>query len=240
MRVFPLVSLAAFNSRLGLQPDLMTWINVRPSVLAEPYRATGLPSLASLENGSGGRIMRRYFYLVVSALLMATSAAAPSIAAEGQATVKIALLDMSSLVPRGAGGRGMMGQGMMGYGMMGPGMMGQGMMGPGMMGGMMSVRMETSTLKAGAIKFEVTNWSRSVLHEVLVIPVDSPTAPLPYDFAQARVPEDQVKVLAETGDMQPNTSKTLEVTLTPGSYLLICNIPGHYAAGMAAALTVTP
>ena len=75
---------------------------------------------------------------------------------------------------------------------------------------------------------------------MLVVSVDNPTAPLPYDYPQARVPEDQVKVLGEAGDVQPNVSKTFELTLTPGSYLLICNLPGHYAAGMAVSLSVTP
>jgi len=150
-------------------------------------------------------------------------------------------------------GPGMMGPGMMGPGMMGPGMMGQsqgspypGMMGPGMMGsgmmmnGMMSIRVDKSTVKAGAVTFDVTNWSRSVLHEVLVVSVDNPNAPLPYDYAQARVPEEQVKVLGEAGDLEPNASRTLELTLAPGSYLLVCNVPGHYAAGMVAPLNVTP
>jgi uncharacterized cupredoxin-like copper-binding protein len=117
--------------------------------------------------------------------------------------------------------------------------MGPGMMGYGMMGGMMSIRVDQSTVMAGAVTLDVTNWSRSVLHEMLVIAVDNPNAPLLYDYYQARVPEDQVKVLGEVADLEPNASKTLELTLTPGSYLLICNVPGHYAAGMVAALSVT-
>jgi uncharacterized cupredoxin-like copper-binding protein len=88
--------------------------------------------------------------------------------------------------------------------------------------------------------FDVTNWSRSIVHEVLIVSVDTQTAALPYDYAQARVPEEQVKVLGEAEDLQPNASKTFEVKLTPGSYLLICNVPGHYAAGMVAPLSVAP
>ena len=123
----------------------------------------------------------------------------------------------------------------------GPGMMGSGMMGGGMMaGGMMAVRIDQSTVKAGPVHFDVTNWSRGMLHEVLIVAVDHPNAPLPYDYATAKVPEEQVKVLGDTGDMQPNASKTLDVTLAAGSYLLICNVPGHYAAGMVTPLTVTP
>jgi len=109
-----------------------------------------------------------------------------------------------------------------------------------MAGGMMAVRIDQSTVKAGPVHFDVTNWSRGMLHEVLIVAVDHPNAPLPYDYATAKVPEEQVKVLGDTGDMQPNASKTLDVTLAAGSYLLICNVPGHYAAGMVTPLTVTP
>jgi uncharacterized cupredoxin-like copper-binding protein len=194
--------------------------------------------------------MRRHLPFLAVALSMLMPSVAPSVAAEGQTTVKAALLDMSSIMPMGMMAYGMMGpgwgQGMMNPGMPGPSMMGYGMMNPGMMmgqgmmGGMMSIRLDKQTVKVGAVTFDVTNWSRSVLHEVLVVSVDSPTAPLPYDYPQARVPEDQVKVLGEAGDLQPNVSKTFELTLTPGSYLLICNLPGHYAAGMAVSLSVTP
>jgi uncharacterized cupredoxin-like copper-binding protein len=120
--------------------------------------------------------------------------------------------------------------------MMGPGMM----MGQGVMGGMMSIRVDKPTVKAGTATLEVTNWSRSVLHEMLVVAVDNPNAPLPYDYPQARVPEDQVKVLGEVADLEPNGTKIFEVKLTSGSYQLICNLPGHYAAGMVAPLSVTP
>ena len=201
--------------------------------------------------------MKQHLQYVVAALLILTSAAAPTLAAEEQTTVKVSLLDMTSVMPMGVTGYGMMGPGWQGQGMMNPGMMGPGwwqgqgtaspgMMGPGMMmsqgmmGGMMSIRIDKSTVKTGTVTFEVTNWSRSVLHEMLIVSVDSPAAPLPYDYPQARVPEDQVKVLGEIADLEPNVTKTVEVAMTPGSYLLICNLPGHYASGMVAPLNVAP
>lgn len=52
--------------------------------------------------------------------------------------------------------------------------------------------------------------------------------------------EDQAKVLGDTGDLQPEASYAIDLALAPGIYLLFCNVPGHYAAGMATALTVTP
>lgn len=49
-----------------------------------------------------------------------------------------------------------------------------------------------------------------------------------------------MKVLGEAEDLEPNASKAFEVMLGPGSYLLICNVPGHYAAGMVAPFPVAP
>lgn len=190
-------------------------------------------------------------------LLSLSFLAIPAQAAEGKTTVNVALLDMTAV-----GGQGMMGPR---WGMMGPGggggqgpgwggMMGRGwgggqgpgwggMMGQGqdMMGmGMMSIRVDKSTVKAGEIHFAATNWSRGLLHEMLVIAVDNPNAPLPYDYGTGEVPEKQVKVLGEISELEPNGSGSLDLKLAPGTYLLLCNLPGHYAAGMATPLTVTP
>jgi hypothetical protein len=70
-------------------------------------------------------------------------------------------MDMSSTMGTGRG-----------YGMMGPGMMGPGMM----MRGMMAVRTDHPSVKAGPIHFDVTNWSQSLLHELIVTRVDNPEA----------------------------------------------------------------
>jgi uncharacterized cupredoxin-like copper-binding protein len=167
---------------------------------------------------------------IVAALLLLLPTGATPAPARDVTTVRVALTDISSAMGMGPAGRGMMG----------PGMMGQGMMGYGMMGhGMMAVRINQPSVKAGTIHFDVTNWSQGMLHELLVVPVDNPQATLPYDYSKAQVAEDQVKVLGDTGELQPSASQTLDLALTPGSYLLICNVPGHYAAGMVAVLTVT-
>jgi len=170
----------------------------------------------------------------LGALLLLIASSSSVEAADQAMTVRVALLDMSSVMPAGMMGYGMMGQG---QGMMGQG---QGMMGPGTMGGMMSIRIDTTAIKAGTVAFDVTNWSRSILHEMLIVSVDNPSAPLPYDYTQAVMPEEQVKILGEVEDVAPNDSKTLELTLDAGSYLLICNLPGHFAAGMITPLVVTP
>ena len=120
----------------------------------------------------------------------------------------------------------------MGFGMMGPGS------GPGMMGGM-SIRTNAVSVKAGKVTFDVTNLSRSMVHEMIVVPVDNANATLPYDESTGQIPEKQVKMLGETDEMEPNAEKMVTFDLKPGTYLLICNVPGHYAAGMWTPLTVT-
>lgn len=180
----------------------------------------------------------------IAAAILAAPLGAGSAFAEGAGTVKIALLDMSAVAT------GPFGQGFgaatpaPGFGMWGSGpgsrfgMMGRGG-GAGMMG-MMSIRADETTVKAGTVTFDITNWSRSIIHEVVVIAVDSPDAPLPYDYENQIVPENQVKMLGESEELEPNGSGILELNLDPGSYLLVCNIPGHYAAGMVLPLTVIP
>jgi uncharacterized cupredoxin-like copper-binding protein len=192
--------------------------------------------------------MTRLFGVPIAAFLLL-----PLIGGLARATdatmVKVALIDISSAMGMGPAGRGIVapGQGyppgMMGYGMMTPGQ-GQyvpGHTGPGMMdSGMMAVRIDHPSVKAGSVRFDVTNWSQGTVHNLFIVAVDSPQAPLPYDYAQAKVAMDQVKVMGGTSDLQPTESATLDASLTPGSYLLICNVPGHYAAGMVTPLTVTP
>jgi len=48
-----------------------------------------------------------------------------------------------------------------------------------------------------------------------------------------------LEAVDEIEDIEAGTSPTLTVDLDAGSYVLICNITGHYDAGMHTALTVT-
>ncbi len=188
--------------------------------------------------------MTRLSRLAAGALALSILAV-PAVA-DAATKVKVALFDMSAAAPFGAGGPGQGG----GFGMMGRGGMmgwGAGMMGwgngpggGGMMNGMMSVRADATTVTAGEVDFDVTNWSRSIVHEMLVVAVDLPDAPLPYDYTNQIVVENQIKSLGETGELSPNASKQISLDLPAGNYLLICNVPGHYAAGMALPFTVTP
>jgi len=46
-------------------------------------------------------------------------------------------------------------------------------------------------------------------------------------------------VLAKSAELSPGQSGTMAVTLSPGTYELVCLEPGHYNAGQHETFTVT-
>ena len=123
-------------------------------------------------------------------------------------------------------------------------MMGEGpRMGMGMAGDMskatMGVTAEPASAPAGEITFEVANDSKDMVHEMIVAPVADPAVPLPYDPENQRVEEDTAGDLGEVSELDPGQSGALRLTLKPGTYILYCNVPGHYVLGMWTLFTVT-
>jgi uncharacterized cupredoxin-like copper-binding protein len=104
----------------------------------------------------------------------------------------------------------------------------------------MATRLDKATVKAGPVTFVVHNASKSAMHEMVLIAAKDPKMTMPMDDKEDKVVEDKVKHLGEVADLEPGTSGSLKRKLAPGSYILICNQPGHYHAGMWATLTVTP
>ncbi len=92
---------------------------------------------------------------------------------------------------------------------------------------------------AGRVTIHATNQSQGLVHEVIVVRPLTKDAKLPYDDKTGRVIEKKIKHLGEVSDLPPGKSGSLTVRLTPGNYLLICNQPNHYQAGMWTKLTVT-
>ena len=103
----------------------------------------------------------------------------------------------------------------------------------------MMIKTDQQSVKAGPVRFLVSNNSKNLVHEMIVVSVADPNTPLPYDAKDDRVIESKIKDLGEASDLPAGTKKTLSLTLKPGDYILMCNQPDHYKAGMKASLIVT-
>jgi uncharacterized cupredoxin-like copper-binding protein len=104
--------------------------------------------------------------------------------------------------------------------------------------GNMRMSLDHPTVTAGRVTFRATNRSKNLIHEVIVVRIDPKKQALPYDEKKGVVIEKQVQHLGEISDLKPGAAGAITLGLKPGSYVLICNQPGHYKAGMVANLLV--
>jgi uncharacterized cupredoxin-like copper-binding protein len=102
-----------------------------------------------------------------------------------------------------------------------------------------SVAPNPATAKAGEVTFNVTNAATDQQHEFVVIKSDLAADQLPVG-SDSTVSEDAVEVVDEVAEMDPGKTGTVTVNLAASQYVLICNRPGHYQAGMHTGFTVTP
>ena len=102
----------------------------------------------------------------------------------------------------------------------------------------MQIVLDHDTVPAGKVTFRAVNESKDQIHELIVVRADAHTA-LPYDGRKNEVIEKRIHHLGEISDLKPGAKGTMTLDLKPGSYVVICNQPGHYKAGMMAALLVT-
>jgi uncharacterized cupredoxin-like copper-binding protein len=91
------------------------------------------------------------------------------------------------------------------------------------------------TADAGALTFSVSN-DGAIIHNFRAIKTDLAPDALP--TANAQADEAQLDVVASLPEFNAGETAEVSVDLEAGSYVLICNIPGHYDLGMRAAFTV--
>ncbi len=107
-----------------------------------------------------------------------------------------------------------------------------------------SVEASVQQVKPGTVTFSVTN-AGTMPHDFVVIKSDLPPEQLPVD-ADGRVIESKVNTLGRIDAFAAGSMQTLSLDLTPGKYLLICNVVdtsgskpvSHYENGMVASLLV--
>jgi uncharacterized cupredoxin-like copper-binding protein len=168
------------------------------------------------------KLTRRNWFVLASGLVATMSA--------GRVFARSSVIKVS-LWDKGATSMNMLGHGeMMGMGM--------GKTGNNMPMAPMGIRLSSHTVSAGEVTFDVTNTSKQMVHEMVISPVKDGKTPLPYDKAGNKINEDEAGHLGEVAELPPGKKGSLKLTLKPGSYILYCNVPGHYALGMWTLLTV--
>jgi uncharacterized cupredoxin-like copper-binding protein len=95
--------------------------------------------------------------------------------------------------------------------------------------------------KAGKTVIEAPN-EGTVEHELVLFKTNMDPAKLPTE-ASGGVDEEKLDEIAgeagEVSDVEAGEAKSGNFKLTPGKYVIFCNLPGHYAQGMYGTLTVT-
>jgi uncharacterized cupredoxin-like copper-binding protein len=99
-----------------------------------------------------------------------------------------------------------------------------------------SIDLGSSSAPAGSVTFNITNDGPSA-HEFVIVQTDDAPDALP--VKDSEVEEDKLTVVDEQEDIAPSTTATLTTDLEAGSYVIICNVTGHYEAGMHTAFTVS-
>ncbi|WP_042266854.1 hypothetical protein [Paraburkholderia heleia] len=109
----------------------------------------------------------------------------------------------------------------------------------GKAGAGMSLTLVPSTVPAGPVEFTITNDSRTLKHEFLILPWSKDGNALPYDQKTQQVNEDRLSKLQGVEDLNPRETVTTRLVLEPGRYIAFCNEPGHFRDAMRATLIVS-
>jgi hypothetical protein len=102
------------------------------------------------------------------------------------------------------------------------------------------IRFPEKTVTAGSLDLDIHNRGPST-HELVIVRTDLDSASLPLASDGLSVDEDSpvLDFVEEDSDVGIGESPVLEVRLTPGHYVLFCNLEGHYLGGMHTSLDVT-
>ncbi len=98
------------------------------------------------------------------------------------------------------------------------------------------VALEPASVPAGQVSFAASN-AGTMTHEIEVFEGDAAPESLPISSGVADTTG--WTLVDEIEDITPGSSADLAVELAPGTYQVVCNLPGHFEKGMHATLTVT-
>lgn len=96
-----------------------------------------------------------------------------------------------------------------------------------------TVKPSPTSATAGKVTFKVENVG-TINHEMVVFKTDLAEDKLPTKKDDSsRVDEEGpgLKAIGEVPELKPGKSGSVSLKLQSGKYVLICNMPGHYASG---------
>ena len=96
-----------------------------------------------------------------------------------------------------------------------------------------SLKASPKAISAGKVTFNIRN-AGADRHELIVIKTTRSASKLP----QSRGRASEKGRVGDSGVFAGGKSKKLTLTLKKGHYVLVCNLPGHYAGGMRSDFTV--
>ena len=71
----------------------------------------------------------------------------------------------------------------------------------------MTITTDARSVKAGRVTFEVSNDSKDLVHEMIVVSVADPKLLLPYDRKDNIVIESKIKAVGEVSDLKPGRER---------------------------------
>ena len=86
---------------------------------------------------------------------------------------------------------------------------------------------------AGKVTITAPNAGNTV-HELVLLKTDADPANLPKEGDAV----DESTSVGEIADVEPGSTKKATFKLVPGTYAMVCALPGHYEGGMYGSLTV--
>lgn len=95
---------------------------------------------------------------------------------------------------------------------------------------------DKTSAKSGKVTIDAKN-DGAVAHEIVVVRTDLAPDALPM-ASGGIVDETKVESLGEIEEFDAGSSESATFTLAPGKFVLLCNVAGHYTAGMHTAFTV--
>ena len=116
--------------------------------------------------------------------------------------------------------------------------MGMAMPGAKMEMATMGITVDISEIPAGEVTFKVVNESQEFYHSMVVSLVEDPSKELPYLSDEMMVDEEAAGRIAGVKEMRHEFA-SVTVDMQPGTYILYCNVAGHYMMGMWTMVTVT-